>query len=135
MQQAADKVGAGFDGLRGPIDGVLMRNFVPELLRNKQVANVVRFFRPVFAQSPFHRQIPVMWGWNADDFLTSPCAGLPPTFNVTEQLYNGKLAGDLMEQLGFPAEYVWRVLQARPYSACAVPGSITADIHAVLRSA
>lgn len=44
VQQAADKVGAGFDGLRGPIDGVLMRNFVPELLRNKQVANAVRCF-------------------------------------------------------------------------------------------
>ena len=63
-----------------------------------------------------------MFGVNKDDAFVPICFALPPTFNLTQQIYEGQLLANLASDLGIVAPFATRVLQRFPYSACAVPG-------------
>jgi carboxylesterase type B len=114
MQQLYEDVGAGFDGIRGAIDGVVLPDFMAQLLRDRRVVN----------------RVPVFFGHNVDDSFVFVCTSLPASLDITEALFNATLRERFEQTLGVPSHFVDEILAAYPFAQCAVPGDVPATRNA-----
>jgi len=71
---------------------------------------------------PIANSVPVFFGHNADDGFKINCAHLPPTLNVTQELYEARLRKIFQELLVIQPVFVNAIMAQYPYQQCAVSG-------------